>query len=704
MQYVSFIEGGNKMARFQVKLQLKKVYSLGDPIEVTVKIRNRTKFPYYLLKQSLGMDELDSDCFQVTYEGREIEYDGFLVKRDEMCGLEDYILLNAGECVSINICLAKNYMIDKAGYYKLRFNRMLQCMRVDKTGRISRIMYEEAECREKGFYLLSLGREMCATLGQTERGISAYRMEQAGLRNVPEYYAEPDIRFDNDRGCSDEFKEKFKTATRKAHYILANYLYHSNKELSLGTPAARRANLHYQMVFGDYDETRYQTVQGVYDKVEEVMRREKLVYIYKERDEATYGYTTKGSRTIYLCQAYVRAALTGEDSKMGTLLHELTHAAAYTDDVYYDDKRKCYGRTCCRNMAKTHPDSAVKNADSYEFFLESKFLNRMTEVKWSGTEDAASLEYGGPAVAVNGELVYLFYVDKTDHLKFSLYHKDTGIYDKPKEVTDESGKVLGAKGHPVVLFADSNLYLFFLADEKLMMCRYLGEKFTVPVSVLTKKGIEIRPAYLSRPVLYHEKINFVYRKKDGLGIFHLAGDKDAEEWEEEKEIGGSPAENFFHYNPAMCVYKRKLYLFYQIAQGTAEQRGELYYAHYDEEKEEWKMNIPIKDEIIQPVKKGRTCYPIEAYSAVCAESYDDTIALIFREKDSEKTIQLQMHENVFLKGQREWTDLERLERSSMEGLRLKQDLSYDIASDKIFQYMVYMRPGVDGVYISTKMR
>lgn len=49
------------MARFQVKLN--KVYILGNPIEVTITVKNKTRFPYYLLKQSLGMDELDHDCF-----------------------------------------------------------------------------------------------------------------------------------------------------------------------------------------------------------------------------------------------------------------------------------------------------------------------------------------------------------------------------------------------------------------------------------------------------------------------------------------------------------------------------------------------------------------------------------------------------------------------------------------------------------------
>lgn len=145
-----------------------------------------------------------------------------------------------------------------------------------------------------------------------------------------------------------------------------------------------------------------------------------------------------------------------------------------------------------------------------------------------------------------------------------------------------------------------------------------------------------------------------------MGIYHLSGD--GEEWENEEEIGGIPLENYFFYNPAICVYKRKLYLFYQIAQGDFKERYKIYYAYYDEKDEIWHMNHPVDQEIILPVKKGRTCFPTEAYSAICAESCDDMIYLIFREEDSGTTIQLQMNENDFLKGQREWTDLEKLKK------------------------------------------
>lgn len=700
------------MARFQVKLKLNKVYILGNPIEVTITVKNKTRFPYYLLKQSLGMDELDHDCFQVICKDEEVEYDGFLVKQGEgekLEKLEDYILLNAGESTSVQICLAKNYAIDKAGYYKIRFNRQIQFRRAGKRGVASAPLYEEADCKEKGFTLLDLNREMCVTIGQMERGMSAYRMERMEMQNAPVgYYTEPLIQFDNERGYSEEFKEKLTQATRKAHYILADYLYHSRKELISEDQTVRNKNLHYRMVFGEYDADRYQTVQEVYDKVEEVMRREQLTYIYKERDRYTYGYTTKGSRTIYLCQAYERAALTGEDSKMGTLLHELTHAVAYTDDVGCDDGKKCYGRERCRSMADAHPDRAVKNADSYEFFLESQFLNRMTEKIWDGTEDAAKLEYGGPAVAVKDELVYLFYTDQAKNMKFSVYHENTQNYDSVKAVVDEQGNALRADGHPVAVFYNDKLYLFFVMDKKMMMCHYLGDRFTVPDIVVTKCGETAAPAYLSKPVIYNERINFVYRKENtedkekGLGIYHLAGD--GEEWEAEKEVGGSPVENYFHYNPAMCVYKKRLYLFYQTAQGDRADQQKLYYAYYDKENKIWHMNRSIENEIVQPVKEGRTCFPIEAYSAVCAESCDNEISLIFRDAGSGKTIQLQMNENTFLRGQREWTGLERLESSSTKNLELKQYKSYDTAGNRTFQYMVYQNPKKNGVYISTKMR
>ena len=84
-----------------------------------------------------------------------------------------------------------------------------------------------------------------------------------------------------------------------------------------------------------------------------------------------FASTVKGTTTIYLCKLYFSAKLSGTDSKMGILVHKLGHAAAYLDDVIVDG-HYVYGQAGCKDLAKNHPGSAVKNADNYEYFTETQ--------------------------------------------------------------------------------------------------------------------------------------------------------------------------------------------------------------------------------------------------------------------------------------------------------------------------------------------
>lgn len=65
------------------------------------------------------------------------------------------------------------------------------------------------------------------------------------------------------------------------------------------------------------------------------------------------------------CPAFFKLKHGGMNSRMGTIGHELTHAYGSTQD-------HCYGINECLNLAKSNPDFAIDNADSYQFFMEEK--------------------------------------------------------------------------------------------------------------------------------------------------------------------------------------------------------------------------------------------------------------------------------------------------------------------------------------------
>lgn len=69
---------------------------------------------------------------------------------------------------------------------------------------------------------------------------------------------------------------------------------------------------------------------------------------------------------IFVDKAFVLAPLTGENSRPGTLTHEMSHfvMAGGTKDI-------AYGINNCKRLARKHPVLALANADNFEFFVEN---------------------------------------------------------------------------------------------------------------------------------------------------------------------------------------------------------------------------------------------------------------------------------------------------------------------------------------------
>src|SRR5258708_2689285 len=77
------------------------------------------------------------------------------------------------------------------------------------------------------------------------------------------------------------------------------------------------------------------------------------------------AYTSHADRLVGFCAGFFRSALTGEDSRFGTVIHELSHLAAHTQD-------HAYGRTNARALASAKQGNrAADNADTYEYFVET---------------------------------------------------------------------------------------------------------------------------------------------------------------------------------------------------------------------------------------------------------------------------------------------------------------------------------------------
>jgi uncharacterized Zn-binding protein involved in type VI secretion len=70
--------------------------------------------------------------------------------------------------------------------------------------------------------------------------------------------------------------------------------------------------------------------------------------------------------TIYLGDLFWKFKTAGKDTKVGTLLHEVAH---FDGSDIIDDQ--AYGVDDCIALAKSTPEDALYNADSFQYFMES---------------------------------------------------------------------------------------------------------------------------------------------------------------------------------------------------------------------------------------------------------------------------------------------------------------------------------------------
>ncbi|KAI0673560.1 peptidyl-Lys metalloendopeptidase [Trametes maxima] len=159
-------------------------------------------------------------------------------------------------------------------------------------------------------------------------------------------------------GCSSSRQSSISAALPAVSSYAANaYSY-----LQSHTAASPR----YTTWFGAYTSSRHSTVQSHFSNIHsndftsftfDCTCTDDGVYAFV--DPSDFGYIT-------FCGAFWDAPTTGTDSKAGTIIHESSHFTKNggTDDVVY-------GQSAAKNLAKSNPSSAIRNADSHEYFAEN---------------------------------------------------------------------------------------------------------------------------------------------------------------------------------------------------------------------------------------------------------------------------------------------------------------------------------------------
>ena len=338
---------------FTVSISTRSKYSLHEDITCKVTVRNAQDSDYYLLKRNTPLDEISSNIFSVTEDGKDVEYDGLLYQRKHPT-LEEYILVPAKSSISAKVDLSRSYSISNPGaMYSINLETVFSYYEQHP----SNVSFQHVTSNQKTFSLGSENRAgrltdaevLCRNISKIETlDLDMSTFVKVGAYRTPAMAGTP----------------KGDDISRTLNVYAASY---NVLPKSAAAVDSNPQNL-YTTVFGIRYSGYVNTVKGAYLNIKAAMEAYQFI-IYFDGPECAkiqnvIAYTYKGSTTIFVCSLYrAEPDVKGTDTKLGTIVHELSHAVAYTDDIIY-------GRTSCLNLARTSPDQAIRNADNYHYFSE----------------------------------------------------------------------------------------------------------------------------------------------------------------------------------------------------------------------------------------------------------------------------------------------------------------------------------------------
>lgn len=337
---------------FTIHISTKGEYQVGEDVECEMTITNTDSRDYYLLPRYTPLEGLRADIFSVSKNGREIPYDSIFMKRGPPSA-EEYVLIKAKSSLVSSVDLSEAYSFDSAGVYVMQLEMGLQ-FRQDMPA-TQHVFSNTVE-----FSLTESQNEPKMTHGALAR-LSVLTLTDSSTGGSPKA---PKL--------AGTYPSGNVTDTTKAYSLAYGAITKSMKSTT-GNPTM------YKTWFGAPYNSK---VQDNYKTMNSSMvSKQFTLFSHPARsdtpskqdtcEKGVFAFTYRGYQTIYLCDEYFAADLTGTDSKMGTIVHEMSHAVAYTDDVIQNG-HSVYGQSGCKALAAKYPNLAIKNADNYEYFSEAQ--------------------------------------------------------------------------------------------------------------------------------------------------------------------------------------------------------------------------------------------------------------------------------------------------------------------------------------------
>lgn len=337
---------GKLVAITEMAAESKTVVDGSETLAARWTLHNDTLEKVRVLVWHTPLAGFSNDLFHVERDGEPVPYIGKLVKWGPPTA-EDYVEIESGEFVSATFDPSAVYDMSLPGHYTIRYREELLELETSHGHRHAPPVRETP-----GVQLESADVSGSDLLAQ----LNAFRKGTKGGGGDPQTQPPTFVACTNDRQAL-----LLEALTTAAHMANESRAYLQNLPES-----QRPSDLRYDEWFGLYSSNNYSTVTSHFVAIENAFTTQTVsFYCDCESSSFAFVYPSKPYE-IHLCRAFWNAAMTGTDSKGGTLIHEMSHfdVVANTDDVVY-------GQTNCRVLAETQPSNAIRNADSHEYFAEA---------------------------------------------------------------------------------------------------------------------------------------------------------------------------------------------------------------------------------------------------------------------------------------------------------------------------------------------
>lgn len=518
-------------------------YQLGDPILVKFEIRNTTEKIYQLLIWGTPLERQPLHFLSVQREREILRYDGFRVMRGDPT--EDaYVLLAPNESLSNEVDISRLYPLDRPGVYVATLDLYLHdVFPVPELTKQPARRLDDHEPHALDPTTIEFevvpGGQPRLTFGQTAR---QQQRDEPAVTATGDGAPEPKFSGGTDIEQNSTFV---------AHFNAQLFTAMAARTLKVPNliPDTQTREI-YEEWFGEFDQGRYKTVTDGFSAMSKVLDTKQVTYEFDGPACQTdwVAYTFYKCTTVFLCALFVPLPqfASFDVSKYGVLIHEWSHSVNDTEDC-------TYGEGPCLQLAKTHPDIAVKNADNYRLFAvdiaQGQLINSVPD-----TTTAA------PAACAFKDKLFVFWKANANNGIVSSSSSNGQTWAPGQFIRSD----ITTSTAPAACVFNKQLYVFWTDVETQLINFSLSADGSSWSDQQAINSINADSSGAAPAACVFGQSLYLFWQSAEWGILNqifFSASTDGKTWPPGKTINADPAKTAFA--PAACVFDGGLYVFWK---------------------------------------------------------------------------------------------------------------------------------------------